>query len=217
MRNLSLFFTLMAVIAIWNLTSCTGTTNSSRITSEIDTSEVVEKVEQPADEAAIPEAFQESDQYDESEVDEAKEAYEEDYEEDYEEGTTNDNAWVVNSPSQLENNIKGTIWTCRPAGSTWYRLEFKGDKMYLSYAEPSLKKKWIGYLNDQNEHDIYAYRIKERYSSDTGEECMSIQFHHLYNERIVGSLNFFKSGHVEFSWIGGKYGGPAECRDYNWE
>ena len=109
MRNLlSLFFTLMAVIAIWNLSSCAGTTNSSRITSEIDTSEVLEQVEQPAYEAAIPEAsFQDSDQYEDSEVDEAKDAYDEDYEE----RTTNDNAWVVNSPSQLENNIKGTIWT----------------------------------------------------------------------------------------------------------
>lgn len=141
----------------------------------------------------------------------------EDYEEDHDVGTRSDYAWGVNSPSQLENKIKGTVWTCRPTSGMWYRLDFKGDKMYLSYAVPSMGK-WSGYLDNQNEHDIYAYRIQERHTSDTGEKYLSIQFHHLDNDVLaIGALNFFKSGDVELSMLRGKYGGPAECKDFNWE
>lgn len=125
-------------------------------------------------------------------------------------------AWGISSTSQLENKIKGTIWTCRPTGRTWYRLDFKGNRMYLSYAEPQMGR-WIGYMADQNENNIYAYRIQEMYTSDTGEKYMSIQLHHVDDDFALGSLNFFKNGDVEFSWLRGKYGGPAECKDFNWE
>ena len=49
MRNLSLFFPLMATIVIWNLTSCTGTSVESDNDSIIDTTSYVSQVEAPAE------------------------------------------------------------------------------------------------------------------------------------------------------------------------
>ena len=48
MRNLSLFFPLMATIVIWNLTSCTGTSVESDNDSIIDTTSYVSQVEEAA-------------------------------------------------------------------------------------------------------------------------------------------------------------------------
>lgn len=121
--------------------------------------------------------------------------------------------WNISSAEELQNKIVGTIWTCRPAGEMWYRLEFSSSQMTLYYAEPQMGR-WIG----GQEHDRWSYTIEKSYTADTGEKCLSVQFRKSDDDRLsYGALFFLKGGNVEFSWLRGKYGGKAECKDFQWE
>lgn len=121
-------------------------------------------------------------------------------------------AWNVSSTEELEGKLVGTVWTCRPNGGTWYRLEFSSQYMTLYYAEPQMGR-WIG----GQERDRWSYTVEKSYTSDTGEMCLSVQFRKSGNTLSYGALFFLKGGDVEFSWLRGKYGGKAECKDFHWE
>ena len=120
--------------------------------------------------------------------------------------------WDITSVEELERKIVGTTWTCRPAGKTWYRLVFSTNTMTLFYSEPQFGK-WSG----GSEQDVWRYNVTRTYTSDTGEKCYSIQFKREGNELSYGALFFLKGGNVEFSWLRGRQGGKAECKDFNWE
>lgn len=122
--------------------------------------------------------------------------------------------WNVTSANELKGKLAGTIWTCRPTGRRWYRLVFSSSQMTLYYAEPQMGK-WLG---GSREGDMYNYSIEETYTADTGEKCVSVQFWDQHDDRVsLGALFFLKGGQVEFSWLRGRYGGKAECKDFNWE
>lgn len=118
--------------------------------------------------------------------------------------------WRITSVEQLKNRLDGTIWTCRPAGQQWYRLVFSNGKVTLYYASPSLGQ-WAG----GDETHVYNCEIKEGHSSYDGEKYIAAAL--VKDDHTWGGLMFFKNGDVEFTWLNGQQGGPAECKDYNWE
>lgn len=118
--------------------------------------------------------------------------------------------WQITSVDQLKGRLDGTIWTCRPAGHQWYRLVFSHGNVTLYYASPSLGR-WAG----GDESHVYKCEIKEGHSSYDGEKYIAAAL--VKDDHTWGGLMFFKNGDVEFTWLNGREGGPAECKDYNWE
>lgn len=124
--------------------------------------------------------------------------------------TSSSAEWNDLSLNQIASKLNGSIWTCRPVGKQWYRLEFHNGSLNMSHATPSL-----GYwLEDEQE---WRYEMHEGFTSDTGEKCISAQIKKPRDELSYGALIFFKNGDVEFNWLRGKEGGKAECKDYQWK
>ena len=118
--------------------------------------------------------------------------------------------WTGLSKEQLSSKLNGTVWTCRPTGRMWYRMEFKNGIMVLYYADPS-SGKWH---KDEKE---WTYEVTEGYTSDTGEKCISAQIRKPGDTLSYGALIFFKNGDIEFNWLRGRQGGKAENKDFQWE
>lgn len=117
--------------------------------------------------------------------------------------------WMGLSEEELMAKIDGTIWTCRPVGDTWYRLDFRNGQMFLRYATPSLGH-WL-------EEKAWNYTYYEGYTNDTGEKFVSVQFKKPDDDLSYGALMFFNDGSVKFGWLRGKYGGKAVQKDFNWD
>ena len=84
--------------------------------------------------------------------------------------------------------------------------------MTLYYAEPQMGR-WVG----GGENEKWSYTVQKSYTSDTGENCLSVQFRKPGENFSYGALFFYKGGDVNFSWLRGKFGGKAECKDFQWE